>query len=173
MPVKLIKCGMVIAAIQIVCTLNAAAQRMLPSADVRELSGKSINTSTISNNGKPMILFIWEVTCQPCIAEFMAVSRKYDSWKNETGVKIVAISVDDSRSSGRVLPLVRGKGWEFEFYTDANQAFKRAMNVTYCPYVFVVNGKGEICWQKSGYAPGDETLIYSIVKKVLKGEKPD
>lgn len=161
--------------VMLLCNLasNAQTQRQLPSVEVKMLNGKTIDLSTINNDGKPMIVFAWEVTCLPCIAEFNAISRQYADWKKETGVKIVAVSVDDSRSSPRVNPLVRSKGWDFEVYLDPNQAFKRAMSVSYCPYAFVLNGKGEVVWQKGGYTPGDETIIFEIVQKTAKGEKID
>ncbi len=173
MTTHFIRCGTSI--VMLLCGLasNAQTQRQLPSVEVKMLNGKTIDVSTINNDGKPMIVFAWEVTCQPCIAEFNAISRQYSDWKKETGVKIVAISVDDSRSSPRVNPLVRSKGWDFEVYLDPNQAFKRAMNVSYCPYAFILNGKGEVVWQKGGYTPGDETIIFDIVQKTAKGEKID
>ena len=155
------------------CTTNVYAQRTIPSVEVKMLNGKTIDISTIKNDGKPMILFAWEIICQPCITEFNAISRLYDNWRKETGVKIIAVSVDDNRSASRVNPLVRSKGWEFDVYLDPNQAFKRAMNVTYCPYAYILNGNGEVVWQKGSYTPGDENIIFGIVQKIAKGEKID
>lgn len=149
----------------------AQEQRQIPSVEIKNFNGKSMDAAAINNDGKPMILFVWELTCKPCITEFNAIAPVYTEWKEETGVKIVAISVDDTRSSSKVQPLVRSKGWDFEVYLDPNQAFKRAMNVTYCPYVFVLNEKGQVVWQKGGYSPGDEDIIIDVVRKVAKGEK--
>lgn len=158
--------------IAVLCCMAFAPQsgRQIPSADLKSLDGKVVDAATLTNDGKPMILFVWEITCQPCIKEFNAIAPLYDTWKKETGLKIVAVSVDDNRSAPRVKPLVRTRGWPFEVYLDPNQAFKRAMNVPLCPYVFVLNGNGEVVWQKGGYTPGDENIIYDIVKKVSKGE---
>lgn len=152
-------------------TYKTSGQRKLPTIDVKSINGETVNTSTIKNDGKPMIVFAWEITCQPCISEFNAISKVYANWKNETGVKIIAISIDDSRSSSRVTPLVRSRGWDFEVYLDPNQTFKRAMNVSYCPYVFVLDSNAEVVWQKGGYAPGDEIILYDVVQKTAKGVK--
>lgn len=163
--------GMMLIAIPVFCfSLSVQAQRTLPSVQVKALNGKATDLTSITNEGKPMVVFAWEVTCKPCISEFNAIAPVYEDWKKETGVKIVAISIDDNRSSPRVLPMVKSKNWGFDVYLDPNQEFKRAMNVTYCPYVFVLNGKGEVVWQKGSYAPGDETIIYDIVKKVANGQ---
>lgn len=155
------------------CGLSFAgkAQRTLPSVEVKNMNGKTVNLAALKNDGKPMVVFAWEITCQPCISEFNAIAKVYDGWKKETGAKIIAVSIDDSRSSVRVTPLVKSKGWNFEVYLDPNQAFKRAMNISYCPYVFVLDSKGEVVWQKGGYSPGDENIIYDIVQKTSKGEK--
>ena len=149
------------------CCLSFAPQdgRQLPSVEMKALDGKSVDLSTLGNAGKPMIVIAWEITCQPCIKEFNAIDPLYESWQKETGVKIIAVSIDDNRSSSRVKPLVRSRGWEFEVYLDPNQAFKRAMNIPFCPYAFVLNGKGEVIWQKAGYNPGDEVILYEVVKK--------
>lgn len=147
-----------------------AQGRTLPSAQIKSLNGKTVDVSTLSNGGKPMIVLVWEITCQPCLVEFNAIYKVYETWQQETGVKLVAISVDDNRSSPRVAPMARSKGWKWDTYLDPNQEFKRAMNVPLCPYAFVLNGKGEVVWQKPGYTPGEETALYDVVKKVAAGQ---
>jgi cytochrome c biogenesis protein CcmG, thiol:disulfide interchange protein DsbE len=160
-----------IIALSVTFLQQAQAQRPLPKVDVKDMSGKSIDLSTQKNEGKPLILFAWEISCQPCITEFNAISKLYKDWKTETGVRIIAVSVDESRNSMRVPSFVRSKGWDFDFFLDPTQAFKRAMNVTQCPYVYVLDQKGEVAWQKASYTPGDEYVIYDVVKKISKGEK--
>lgn len=142
--------------------------RSIPSVEVKSLNGKTVDLANISNEGKPIILIAWEITCLPSIAEFKNIAPLYPAWQSETGVKLVAVSIDDNRSSPRVAPLVRSKGWTYEVYLDPNQAFKRAMNIPSCPQAYVVNGKGEVVWQKTGYTPGDELLMYEAVKKAAE-----
>jgi peroxiredoxin len=151
----------------------SAQENTLPSIEIRTLNGKAENTSSITNDGKPIILCIWEVACKPCIQEFDNMTKKYIGWQQETGVKIVAISVDDNRNYLKVAPLVKSKGWPFEFYQDKNQDVKRALGVSVCPFTAVVDGKGELVWRKAGYMQGDEDIAFEVVRKVLKGEKVD
>jgi cytochrome c biogenesis protein CcmG/thiol:disulfide interchange protein DsbE len=153
----------------------AAAQtgggRPIPAADVKTTDNKTINTSTFSNNGKPMIISFWATWCKPCKKELDAIAEQYDTWVKETGVKLIAMSIDDARAFAKVGPEVKGKGWSYEVYVDVNQDFKRAMSVNDVPHVFVIDGKGNIVWQHNSYAEGDEDALYEIVKKVAKGEK--
>jgi len=142
----------------------------LPHTTVTDLKGNKVNTSTFSNEGKPFIISFWATWCKPCVKELSTIAEVYEDWQAETGVKIYAISIDDSRSSAQVKTLVNGKGWEYEVYLDQNSDLKRALNVNIVPQTFVANGKGEIVWQHTGYSEGSELELISVVKKLNAGE---
>ena len=145
--------------------------RTIPSVNLKNLEGKTVNTSSFSNDGKPMIINFWATWCSPCKRELNNIADVYEDWVEETGVKLIAISIDDARNSGKVAPYVNGKGWEYEVYIDSNQDFKRALNVNNVPHTFLVNGKGEIVWQHNSYPEGDEDELYEAVKKLAAGEE--
>lgn len=142
----------------------------IPAATVKKLDGSKVNANTFSNNGKPMIISFWATWCKPCIAELNAVHENYAEWNKETGVKLIAISIDDARSVAKVSPFVKTKGWAYEVYTDENQDFKRVMNVNNPPQTFLVDGKGNIVWSHTGFSEGDEEKLYENVKKLINGE---
>lgn len=143
----------------------------LPSVDIKTLDGNVFNTSDITNDGKPVIISLWATWCKPCISELLAIADVYEDWVEETGVKLYAISIDDTRTAAKVAPFVNGKGWEYEVLLDQNSDFKRAMNVPDVPYLCVLNGKGEIVWQHSSYAPGSEEEVYQVVLELVKNQK--
>ncbi|MCX8081637.1 MAG: TlpA family protein disulfide reductase [Bacteroidia bacterium] len=145
----------------------------VPDVQVKKLDGSKINTAEIiKNNGKPVIISFWATWCKPCKKELDAIAEEYENWQKETGVKLVAISIDDSRTSAKVPTDVKSKGWKYEVYLDENQDFKRAMNVNNVPHTFIINGKGEIVWSHNSYSDGDEDLLYENIKLVAKGQKP-
>jgi thiol-disulfide isomerase/thioredoxin len=139
--------------------------------DLKTLDGKTANSSKFSNDGKPMIISFWATWCAPCKKELNAIAEVYDDWVKETGVKLIAISIDDSKSSTGVKPYVNSKGWEYEIYLDMNSDFKRAMNVNNIPHTFIVDGNGNIVWQHVAYKEGDEEKYIQVVRKLAKGEK--
>ncbi len=146
-----------------------AATQTIPSVSVKTITGQNVNTSTFSNDGKPMVIDFWATWCKPCIEELNVLNEVYAEWQKETGVKIVVVSLDDSKTMSRVAPFVNGKRWTFENYIDPNGDFKRAMNVNMPPHTFVVDGKGNIVWQHVGFAEGNEDELHEIIKKVAAG----
>jgi len=145
--------------------------KQLPSVTIKDVKGNPFSTDKIVNNGKPVIISFWATWCKPCIKELTTISDVYADWKEETGVQLYAVSVDDARSSSQVGPLANGKGWDYTVLLDQNGDFKRAMNVGPIPHTFVLNGKGEIVWQHTSFSEGSELELIEIVRKVAKGEE--
>jgi cytochrome c biogenesis protein CcmG, thiol:disulfide interchange protein DsbE len=149
-------------------TFAQKTNQPVPAVDLKTLDGKTINSATFNNGGKPMVINFWATWCKPCVRELTNIAEVYDDWVKETGVKVIAISIDDSRSMARVAPFVNGKDWSYEVYCDPNGDFQRAMNVINPPYTFLVDGNGKIVWQHTSYADGDENELYEQIKKLVK-----
>ncbi len=149
------------------------AGRKIPAASINTLAGEVFSTENFSNDGKPMIIDFWATWCKPCIEELNAIHEEYADWKEETGVKLITISIDDARTMTRVAPFINGKGWDYENYIDPNGDFKRAMNVNMPPHTFVLNGQGEIVWQHVGFTEGSQEELIEAVRNVLKEKKSE
>jgi len=145
--------------------------KKLPTVSLKTVKGLPYSSDSITNNGKPIILSFWATWCKPCVRELTTISDVYDDWVTETGVKLYAISVDDSRSMTLVGPMVNGKGWDFTVLLDPNSDFKRAMNVGPIPHTFLLNGKGEVVFQHTSFAEGDELNLIEMVRKLNRGEE--
>lgn len=151
-------------------SLSSIAQKKVPAIKIKDLKGNVVDASSFENDGKPIIISFWATWCKPCVRELNAINDQYADWVDETGVKLIAVSIDDSRLSSKVRPFVSSQGWEYDVYLDENSELRRSLNVNNVPHTFLLNGKGEIVWEHSGYFPGDEDHLYELVEKLNNGE---
>ncbi len=146
--------------------INASAQ--LPAVTLKDISGKTVRTDELSNDGKPFIISFFATWCKPCNRELSAISEVYDEWREETGVKVIAVSIDQAQNINKVKPLVDNNGWEYDVLLDPNSDFKRALGIQMIPYVIIVDGKGNIVYKHNGYTDGAEVELIEKVRELVK-----
>jgi peroxiredoxin len=139
--------------------------KKVPSVALKDLKGKKINTASMGFTG-PVVISFWATWCSPCKKELNTIHDLYADWKDETGVTLVAVSIDDEKTKNSVDTYVKGKAWDFEVLLDPNGDFKRAMGVNNVPHTFLVDKEGNIVYSHNNYAPGDEEKLYEEIKKL-------
>lgn len=145
----------------------ACAQTRLPNITLKDVSGNDVRLDTLSNNGKPIVVAFFATWCKPCNRELKAIDEVYSDWQQETGVKIVAVSIDQAQNINKVKPLVDENGWTYQVLLDPNGELKRAMGVQMIPYTLLLDGKGNIVYKHNGYTDGAETELFQKVKDCL------
>ena len=140
----------------------------LPAVTLKNINGKTINTSELSNDGKPIIISFFATWCKPCNRELSAISEVYEDWQDETGVKLIAVSIDQAQNINKVKPLVDGNGWPYEVLLDPNSDFKRALGVQMIPFVLIVDGNGKIVYKHNGYTEGAENELIEKVRELVE-----
>lgn len=140
----------------------------LPAVTLKDMSGKTVNTAELSNDGKPIIISFFATWCKPCNRELSAISEVYEDWQDETGVKLIAVSIDQAQNINKVKPLVDGNGWPYQVLLDPNSDFKRALGVQMIPFVLIVDGKGKIVYKHNGYTEGAENELIEKVRELVK-----
>ena len=143
---------------------NISAQ--LPSVQLKDLSGKPVDSSTLSNDGKPFIIDFWATWCKPCVRELKAIHESYPDWVDETGVKLYAIATDDAQNSFKVKAFAEKQGWEYGVLLDPNSDFLRAMGGSNVPHTVLLDGNGNIVESHSGYTDGSEEHLIDQVRKL-------
>ncbi|WP_329904997.1 TlpA disulfide reductase family protein [Porphyromonas pogonae] len=149
----------------LIACLQAKAQ--IPSVTIKDIDGKSIQTETLKNGDKPMIISFFATWCKPCLRELNAINEVYDDWQEETGVKLIAVSIDDGANSFKVKPLVKAQNWQYQVLLDTNSDLMRAMNVSMVPTIFVVDKNGKIVYRHAGYTEGSENELIKQVKNCM------
>ena len=144
------------------------ANAQLPRIVLKDLNGKSVRTDTLSNNGKPFIIDFFATWCKPCNRELDAISEVYDEWREETGVKLIAVSIDQAQNINKVKPLVDNHDWDYEVLLDPNGDFKRALGIQMIPFVLIVDGEGKIVYKHNGYTDGEEQELINKIRELVK-----
>jgi thiol-disulfide isomerase/thioredoxin len=157
--------SLILSATSFVC-LAQDKTNPFPSIDIKSIEGKLVNTDIFENDNQPIVVSFWATWCKPCAKELDAITEVYEEWQDETGVKVIAISIDDARNAAKVAPYANGKDWPFEIYVDANSDLKRALNVNAIPHTFLLNANKEIVWQHTSYFDGDEEELYEEILKL-------
>lgn len=140
----------------------------LPKVVLKDMHGKEVSTDTLSNQGKPFIIDFFATWCKPCNRELDAISEVYEDWQQETGVKIIAVSIDQAHNINKVKPLVDSHGWDYEVLLDPNGDLKRAFSIQMIPYVLIVDGQGNIVYKHQGYTDGAEEELIEKVRELIK-----
>ena len=144
----------------------------LPKVSLKDINGKTVETDTLSNGGRPFIVDFFATWCKPCNRELDAIHEVYADWREETGVKIYAVSIDQAQNINKVKPLVDNHGWEYEVLLDPNGDLKRALGVQMIPYVLIVDGKGNVVYKHQGYTDGAEEELIEKVREFAPSNSP-
>ena len=147
---------------------NEEVGKKMPSVIVEDLDGNQFNSADVTNDGNPIVISFWATWCKPCRLELNTIAEEFDDLVEETGVKLIAVSIDDERNKSKVRPVVDASGWEYDIWLDCNSDLKRAMGVNYPPQTFVLDGAGNIVYSHVGFVPGDEEKLYEEIRKYSK-----
>lgn len=151
---------------------GVAVYGQLPTVTLKTIDGKTVNVDTLSNGGRPMVIDFFATWCKPCNRELSAISEVYADWQAETGVRLIAVSIDQAHNIHKVRPMVDRLGWPYEVLLDPTGELKRTLGVQLIPYTLVIDGSGKIVHRHQGYTDGEEETLFEELKQ-LSDQLPD
>lgn len=143
-------------------------EKTLPAITLTDMNGKKVDVSSYGKSGKYTVISFWATWCVPCKKELTNIADLYEEWQKKYNVQIVAVSIDDSRSTTKVKPYVDGQRWSYEVLLDTNQDLKRALNIQSVPFTVLVDKDGKIVYTHSGYVDGDEYVLEEELQRLNK-----
>ena len=140
----------------------------LPNGQLKSIDKKKIDLlDTI--DGSYAVINFWFLACEPCKKEMLYLSDfnlKYSKY----GFKVLSVNTDNSRTLNKVKPFVNSQNYSFPVLLDPKSLFFRKVGAKVCPYLLVVNDKGEIINRHSGYNPGDEIKLEQEIVSMMYSE---
>ena len=135
---------------------DTAKSNSLPVVSVKDINGQTVNFNEFVGTGQITVVSFFATWCKPCLVELNNIDAIYAEWQEKYHMKLVAVSVDDSRTVNKVKGVVTSKGWTYDILLDVNGDLKRALNVTNPPTTFLIDKTGKIVYTHTGYLEGDE-----------------
>jgi peroxiredoxin len=147
------------------CFLASQAQSDFSSVKLKNMSGKTVDFSDLVNQSKDtmVVLSFWATWCVPCLTELDNINDVYEQKQALKPFKLIAISIDDTRTAKRVKPFIAGKGWRFDVLLDTNSDLKRELNITDVPHVVIMKN-AKIVYQHTGYIAGEEDNLFEAIR---------
>jgi cytochrome c biogenesis protein CcmG, thiol:disulfide interchange protein DsbE len=143
-------------------------EQKLPDVTISDVDGKKVNIPDLGKTGKVTVFSFWATWCIPCKKELTNIADLYDEWQKKYNVQVVAVSIDDSRSAGKVKPYIESQKWTYQVLLDVNQDLKRAFNIQSVPFTVIVDATGKVVATHSGYVEGDEFVVEEELQKLVK-----
>lgn len=144
------------------------------AANVPQLDGDGFKKELAKRKGKVVVVNLWATWCAPCRAEFPALVKLYNTYRNR-GVDVLVISVDDVADEAKVVEFLqqqRAKMPVFIKKLGDSESFINAIDRDWrgaIPYTIVYDRSG----QPFARMLGEHTFAQfeATVKKALAKRK--
>ncbi|MBT3253038.1 MAG: TlpA family protein disulfide reductase [Candidatus Marinimicrobia bacterium] len=153
----------------LIVTLSFGQEKNLPKVNLKDMKNKTHSLNKLVE-GQVTLINFWATYCVPCRKEMKHLNRISETYADQN-VQVIGISIDDSRTVGRVKSMVKSQKLEYTILLDTEQKLYKNFNTTAMPFSILVDANGKILWEHTGYLPGDEAQMEIEIKKALTLQK--
>lgn len=142
------------------------AGTLAPAFTTQTVGGKPLSLRSL--RGKVVLLDYWATWCGPCQAATPTLEALYKKFGPQ-GLRVVGLSVDDSRSAAAVKPFIKHFGMTYIVSASpvANGKAQYAYHVNGIPSQFLIDKKGIVRWSQSGYSDTEGQELAPMIKRLL------
>ncbi len=151
-------------------SLSIQAQQTLPdSLTMETLKGKKVNLKEyVANKNKVTIIIFWVTWSKPNQQELVSINANYlEDWQKKYDVELIAISMDNERTTGRVKELTETKEWKFDILCNPDNSAFQELGFGTLPYTILLDATGKIIYKRKGYIPGDEEELETKISNLM------
>lgn len=131
----------------------------LPPLEVRSLDGTRIRLDQLRG---PVLVDLWATWCVPCAQALPFYARM----AKETGIRVVAISVD--ADDAPVREWMRQQQLPFEVLRDPDGGATGQLGIKQMPTSFLLDRQGRVRVRHDGFREEDEAVLEQEIREVLE-----
>ncbi|MFT5823264.1 MAG: peroxiredoxin [Crocinitomix sp.] len=154
--------------LSVLLSFSTFAQEFLPdSLTMETLNGKKINLKDyVADKSKVTIIIFWVSWSKPNQKEIISINNNYlEDWQNKYDIQLIAVSMDDERTTGRVKEIMEAREWKFDILCNPDNSAFKELGFSTLPYTILLDAKGKIVYMRAGYVPGDEQVLEAEINK--------
>ncbi len=116
----------------------------------------------------PIVVLFWATWCAPCRQE-MPFYQSLLARHRDTGLQVVAVSMDDTSTITQAGPAARRLGVRFPVLSDLDTRVSSQMNPRRAaPFSVWINRQGRIVWEREGFALAERDTIARGVADLVR-----
>ena len=128
-------------------------------------------TRTLADyDGDVVLLNIWGTWCEPCASEMPSMERLHQTFA-DSGLSIVAVSVDPAGMENAIRDSVRSWGVTFDVLHDPAKEISRIYRTTGVPETFVI-GRDGIVRRKVYVQDWSSAANRALIAQLLREDRP-
>lgn len=139
-----------------------------PGFTLRDVNGKEVSLSQFA--GKTVVVDFWATWCGPCKRSFPAMQKAVNKYRNDKNVQFLFIHTweRDDKATDEAKAYVQDNHYNFEVLMDLKDPASKqnkvvsSYGVQGIPAKFVIDPKGHIRFQLTGFDGSDEQAVNEI-----------
>ena len=137
-----------------------------PPFSARAVDGSGRVMNLADYKGHVVLLNVWATWCGPCKAEMPTLETLYKMYGPQ-GLKVVAVSIDETASDDSVRAYARNMGLTFDVLHDPQYTIEKTYQVMGYPESFVIDKNGVIRKTWLGAADWASEDNVALVRQLL------